>query len=178
MHLFTYGTLMFPEVWQAVVGRQFETTPAQLPGYEIYRVAGALYPGIIAVNPSPYGRGQVRDFSGSQPSAISSQPSSSSSSDSRPSTLDSGLSPIPGLLYHNLDEDSLARLDAFEGHEYIRQSVTVLTDAGQQLPADAYIIPPNRRDILTGEIWTAEDFATRGDLAHFIAKYAGFTHFN
>jgi hypothetical protein len=25
MHVFTYGTLMFPEVWQAVVGREFAT---------------------------------------------------------------------------------------------------------------------------------------------------------
>jgi gamma-glutamylcyclotransferase (GGCT)/AIG2-like uncharacterized protein YtfP len=169
MHLFTYGTLMFPEVWQAVVGRQFETTPAQLPGYQIFRVRDAvypgiiaLYPGIIAVNPSPSGRGQVRDFS-----------------DSRPSTLDSGLSPVPGLVYLDVDPESFARLDAFEGHEYIRRSVTVFckddtSPDGRELTADTYIVPTDSAHILTPEPWTAADFLTHGHLAEFLARYSGF----
>lgn len=46
-HLFTYGTLMFPDVWRIVVGRDFPHKPATLAGYEIFRVKGAHYPGII-----------------------------------------------------------------------------------------------------------------------------------
>ena len=48
MHVFTYGTLMFPEVWQAVVGRQFSTVAATASGYAIYRVRDAVFPGIVA----------------------------------------------------------------------------------------------------------------------------------
>jgi gamma-glutamylcyclotransferase (GGCT)/AIG2-like uncharacterized protein YtfP len=48
MHVFTYGTLMFPEVWQAVVGRQFAAVEATAAGFAIYRVRDAVFPGIIA----------------------------------------------------------------------------------------------------------------------------------
>ena len=48
MHVFTYGTLMFPEVWQAVVGRSFETVDGTAAGFEILRVRDAVFPGIAA----------------------------------------------------------------------------------------------------------------------------------
>jgi gamma-glutamylcyclotransferase (GGCT)/AIG2-like uncharacterized protein YtfP len=46
MHVFTYGTLMFPEVWQAVVGRSFETVEGTAAGFEVFRVRDAVFPGI------------------------------------------------------------------------------------------------------------------------------------
>ena len=48
MHVFTYGTLMFPEVWLAVVGRAFETVDGTAAGFEVFRVRDAVFPGIIA----------------------------------------------------------------------------------------------------------------------------------
>jgi gamma-glutamylcyclotransferase (GGCT)/AIG2-like uncharacterized protein YtfP len=57
MHIFTYGTLMFPEVWQAVVGRQFETVQCTARGYAIYRVWEAVFPGIVAAGDSDAVRG-------------------------------------------------------------------------------------------------------------------------
>ena len=48
MHVFTYGTLTFPEVWQAVVGRMFETVAGTAPGFEVFRVVDAVFPGIAA----------------------------------------------------------------------------------------------------------------------------------
>jgi gamma-glutamylcyclotransferase (GGCT)/AIG2-like uncharacterized protein YtfP len=48
MHVFTYGTLMFPEVWQAVVGRSFETVEGTAGGFEAFRVRDAVFPGIAA----------------------------------------------------------------------------------------------------------------------------------
>src|SRR5262245_45492617 len=59
MHVFTYGTLMFPEVWQAVVGRQFTTVAATATGYAIYRVRDAVFPGIIAAGERDTVRGVV-----------------------------------------------------------------------------------------------------------------------
>jgi gamma-glutamylcyclotransferase (GGCT)/AIG2-like uncharacterized protein YtfP len=48
MHVFTYGTLMFPAVWQAVVGRAFKTIDGTAAGFEVFRVRDAVFPGIIA----------------------------------------------------------------------------------------------------------------------------------
>jgi gamma-glutamylcyclotransferase (GGCT)/AIG2-like uncharacterized protein YtfP len=48
MHVFTYGSLMFPEVWRIVVGREFRTVEGAVNGYAIHRVSEAPYPGIVA----------------------------------------------------------------------------------------------------------------------------------
>lgn len=45
-NLFAYGTLLVPEIWRAVVGRDFPSRPAILRGFEIRRVTGADFPGI------------------------------------------------------------------------------------------------------------------------------------
>jgi gamma-glutamylcyclotransferase (GGCT)/AIG2-like uncharacterized protein YtfP len=47
MHVFTYGTLMFPEVWQSVVGRSFETVEGTAAGFEVFRVRDGVFPGIV-----------------------------------------------------------------------------------------------------------------------------------
>ncbi len=46
MDLFTYGTLQFEEVWQRVVGRDFETVPGAVEGFAAYRVDGYDFPGM------------------------------------------------------------------------------------------------------------------------------------
>jgi gamma-glutamylcyclotransferase (GGCT)/AIG2-like uncharacterized protein YtfP len=144
-HLFAYGTLMFPEVWRIVVGRHFQTTSATLSGFEIFRVQDAVYPGIQRVDPS--------DSSSQEPRAAAA---------------------VPGLVYFDLDASSLARLDAFEGPEYVRQTVVVMSQDGGEIEADAYVVPQESAHLLTGEVWTADDFAARGHLTRFVAKYAGF----
>lgn len=47
MNLFTYGTLMFPEVWKRIAIGEFPARSATLLGYAAYRVRDALYPGIV-----------------------------------------------------------------------------------------------------------------------------------
>lgn len=44
--VFTYGSLLFPEIMSTVTGRSFLSRPALLPGYARYRVRDASYPGI------------------------------------------------------------------------------------------------------------------------------------
>lgn len=44
--LFTYGTLLFPEIMEAVVGRSLPSQHATLHGYQRYRVRGCVYPGL------------------------------------------------------------------------------------------------------------------------------------
>jgi len=57
MDLFTYGTLMFAEVWQRIGIEQPTGQPATLPGYAIYRIRDALIPGIIHTSPRDHVRG-------------------------------------------------------------------------------------------------------------------------
>jgi len=50
MNVFVYGTLLIPEIWNAVTGEPgLAASPATLPGYRILRVRNAAYPGIVAV---------------------------------------------------------------------------------------------------------------------------------
>lgn len=46
MNVFTYGSLMFEEVWRAVVGRTGPSVPGQLAGYEAWKIAGQTFPGM------------------------------------------------------------------------------------------------------------------------------------
>ena len=48
MNLFAYGTLMFPEVWERVVGRSFRTEAAVLADYAAWQVRGGLFPVLVA----------------------------------------------------------------------------------------------------------------------------------
>lgn len=47
MHLFTYGTLMFAEIWHQVTGLEITPKTAQLDGYQRYRLQDRMYPGMI-----------------------------------------------------------------------------------------------------------------------------------
>lgn len=46
-HVFTYGSLMFPEVWQRVVRGDYRSAPAVLDGHARFALAGETYPGTI-----------------------------------------------------------------------------------------------------------------------------------
>jgi gamma-glutamylcyclotransferase (GGCT)/AIG2-like uncharacterized protein YtfP len=47
-HIFTYGSLMFPQVWERVVRGHYRSTPATITGFARYALAGATYPGMVA----------------------------------------------------------------------------------------------------------------------------------
>ena len=48
MDVFTYGSLQFPSVLGAVIGRVPASEPAVLEGFARFRVRDATYPGIVA----------------------------------------------------------------------------------------------------------------------------------
>jgi gamma-glutamylcyclotransferase (GGCT)/AIG2-like uncharacterized protein YtfP len=48
MNLFTYGTLMDPEVWARVARVESVSRPAVLQGYEARRLRGVAWPGLVA----------------------------------------------------------------------------------------------------------------------------------
>ncbi|MGZ3157630.1 MAG: gamma-glutamylcyclotransferase family protein [Burkholderiaceae bacterium] len=46
-HIFTYGSLMFPQVWQRVVRGHYHSVNATVYGYARYAIAGETYPAMI-----------------------------------------------------------------------------------------------------------------------------------
>jgi gamma-glutamylcyclotransferase (GGCT)/AIG2-like uncharacterized protein YtfP len=46
--LFVYGTLMFPEVLDVLLGRTPDMAPASLPGWRAAALADRVYPGLVA----------------------------------------------------------------------------------------------------------------------------------
>lgn len=48
MHLFTYGTLMFSDVWRTVVGRAHPSLAAWCHNFACYTVRGEEYPAMVA----------------------------------------------------------------------------------------------------------------------------------
>lgn len=135
MHVFTYGSLMFPEVWNVVVGKQFATVSGTAFGYAIYRVRDAVFPGIT---PAATGNG------------------------------------VNGVVYLDVDEDSLARLDRFEDDFYRRESLAIDCRDGHCRMADAYVVPAENLAVLTAEPWHADHFVSSGGLANFLSRFAGF----
>lgn len=46
-NIFTYGSLMFPEVWERVVGSTYPVSPARLDGYLRRQARAEIYPVIV-----------------------------------------------------------------------------------------------------------------------------------
>ena len=136
MHVFTYGTLMFPEVWRAVAGTETPSVDGTAAGYAVYRVEGAEFPGIVAANAAD----RVR-----------------------------------GVVYLDVGQDALARLDRFEDDFYERRTLWIDCDDGQRRAAEAYVVPPGNRPVLTNEPWDRAEFVARGHLEQFIRRFAGFS---
>lgn len=48
MHIFTYGSLMFPQIWQRVVRGSYRRAPAIAHDYIRLTLAADTYPGMVA----------------------------------------------------------------------------------------------------------------------------------
>jgi len=130
MHLFTYGTLMFAEVWRQVVWRPFPSRRATLAGYAVYRVRDRVFPGMVRT-----GQADV----------------------------------VSGLIYSDLDEEAIWRLDDYESDFYERLAVEATTDDGTRLVCQAYIVPDSKREVLAEAPWDA-DWFEQHDLASYLQR--------
>jgi gamma-glutamylcyclotransferase (GGCT)/AIG2-like uncharacterized protein YtfP len=133
MKIFTYGTLMIPEVMYAVTTREFRFKNAILRGYARFTVKGEFYPGIIPVTDAV----------------------------------------TEGIIYFDVDELSLARLDAFEGDLYQRTALLAEMDGGKIFNAEAYVVKPKFRNHLSSSEWNVTTFAQK-HLGAFLETYSGF----
>jgi gamma-glutamylcyclotransferase (GGCT)/AIG2-like uncharacterized protein YtfP len=77
---------------------------------------------------------------------------------------------INGVLYLNITPKTLARLDAFEGTLYRRESVEVHTNDGAAVSAWVYVFHPARIHRLGDGGWDAEHFVRHGK-ARFMGRH-------
>lgn len=63
-----------------------------------------------------------------------------------------------GTLYHEIRPRHLKRLDAYEGRLYTKQDVLVETDSGECCRALVYLIPEQKKSILSSRSWDKDDF--------------------
>ncbi len=73
-----------------------------------------------------------------------------------------GITPVTdavteGIVYFDVDEPSLARLDIFEGDLYRRTPIQTETQGGKILNAETYVIKPEHRDYLSSKGWDVDD---------------------
>ena len=124
-HVFTYGSLMFPEVWCRVVRGDYGSAPARLDGHARFEITGETYPGMIPCQGSA----------------------------------------VDGVLYFDVTPADVAALDAFEGIEYRRESVSVALASGATVEAGTYIyLLPQK---LSKSPWMPEAF----QMERFIGSY-------
>lgn len=123
-HVFTYGSLMFPEVWTRVVAGTYRAVHGRVEGHQRFEVRDETYPGMVA----------------------------------RADCV------VEGVLYLDVDAADLARLDAFEGEDYLRATLPVLSDDG---PYDAETYIYRLHDRLHDRLWLPEAFA----MDRFLATY-------
>lgn len=79
---------------------------------------------------------------------------------------------VTGILYRDLTEQQLTRLDDFEGAMYQRRQVWLNVD-GQRVAAATYVLVPAWHDLLGETDWALEDFLESG-LQCFLSDYPGF----
>ncbi len=60
-HVFAYGTLLYPDVMEAVTGAQFASEEALLKGFARYQLRGRVYPGVVEAPGSATGGRLYRD---------------------------------------------------------------------------------------------------------------------
>ena len=97
-NVFTYGSLMYPEVFGPVTLASPRCHRARLDGWSRHAIRARTYPAAV-------------------PAAGAS---------------------IEGVLWMELDEDAMRRLDRFEGDEYVRQQVFVTLPDGERVNAQIY----------------------------------------
>lgn len=131
--VFTYGSLVVPEVWTLVAGRPNDSEGARLAGYRRRLLFAAPYPGIA-------------ERSGEE---------------------------VDGVLWHGVDPEQLARLDAFEGEIYDRRVLEVTTAADRSRSAATYVLGQAHHHLLSAEPWDEARFRA-GELDRYLEGCARF----
>ena len=80
---------------------------------------------------------------------------------------------VDGVLYRNLAPSALERLDAFEGAQYERKTITVRLPDGSSIDADSYVFRSTYRHLLEPGPWDFQRFLRTGR-PRFVNRYVGY----
>ena len=75
-----------------------------------------------------------------------------------------------GCIYIGITEAAWKRLDVFEGAFYDRIDITVSTETDPSVPAQAYVVSPEKREMLSSDLWNYDYFLEHG-LETFMRLY-------
>ena len=81
---------------------------------------------------------------------------------------------VEGVLYDEIDARAFARLDAFEGEMYSRETVSVCIRANDFRRAYTYVLRPEFLHFATKETWSFDEFLRTGKAA-FTEAYVGYS---
>ncbi len=71
-----------------------------------------------------------------------------------------------GTLYENIDEHTIAMLDAYEGNIYSRKNVQVRSSSCKAITAYAYVVLPEFEHLLSNKKWTLNEFTAKHQSAY------------
>ena len=77
---------------------------------------------------------------------------------------------VPGIVFSEIDEETLRKLDLFEGEKYERVPVEIFLEDGSKGTAEVYSIRRDCRDVLSNEAWDFDRFLEDG-LRKFISWF-------
>ena len=84
---------------------------------------------------------------------------------------------VTGLLYYNLTNTALNKLDRFEGDQYNRCSLKISLQTGQIVDTQVYVFAEKSKQRLAPEDWNYQDFLEKGKEL-FLREYSGFHELN
>jgi gamma-glutamylcyclotransferase (GGCT)/AIG2-like uncharacterized protein YtfP len=90
-----------------------------------------------------------------------------------PGLVEEAAAATDGVLWRDVDDDSLRRIDAFEGDWYERQAVQVLVEE-DAMPAETYVLIEAQRHRVSRRPWSRARFESRY-LQRFLCSYGGST---
>ncbi len=65
---------------------------------------------------------------------------------------------LSGVVYLDVDDSSVEKLDAFQGARFSRQEVSVESENGMWHEAEAYELKLSRKSLLTAREWDEDEF--------------------
>ncbi len=89
-----------------------------------------------------------------------------------PGLVEVGKGSFQGVVYLDVGEDDLQRLDYFEGEEYKRVSIPVVLENGDTITCQTYLFKDKYRHKLTDREWLYDCFLKKG-MKSFLSAYSG-----
>jgi hypothetical protein len=64
-------------------------------------------------------------------------------------------------VYLDVDEDALARFDAFQGKRFLREEVSIEAEGGEWVEANAYCFKLSRKSLLSDKEWDEDVYRAK-----------------